>query len=166
MPKVGDIVFITKSVGNGIAVASRQVGFLQDSAWDVAQRTMLTANVIGAELGQETGVTSLTDVTGFGLVGHAVEVGEASGKCVELDLGKVPLLPGVKRAAAAGHVPLLANSNWDSFSGNVAITDELTPGETSILADPQTNGGLLITVEIQIHRSIVEEMCGQRGDHH
>jgi len=144
--QVGDAILITKPVGNGIAVAARQSGFLQDAAWNTAQTAMLAPNAIGSVLGAQLSVTSLTDVTGFGLLGHAVEVGEASNACVELHVNAVPVFPSIKRAAAAGHIPLLALSNWESFEGRTSVPLGITKVDQMVLADPQTNGGLMFTV--------------------
>lgn len=158
----GDVVFVTKPVGNGVAVAARQSGFLQDDAWKAAEGAMLSANSIGAILGLESCVTSLTDVTGFGLLGHAVEVGDASDVCIELNMSTVPLLPGVKRAAGAGHVPMLANANWESFEESVECRTDLSAVERMLLADPQTNGGLLITASPE-HADHVKQVCAAHG---
>lgn len=159
--KRGDTLLLTKPIGNGIAVAARQTGFLQDAAWDVAERAMLSPNSVGALLGSVTGVTALTDVTGFGLLGHAVEMAEASNACVEININAIPLLQGIKRAASAGHVPMLASSNLESFSSNVAFADSITDPEKHILADPQTNGGLLIAADPTSEDEIIEICASQ-----
>ncbi len=142
----GDLLVMTKPLGSGIAVAARQSGFLGDSAWHSALEVMMTPNVVGRVFGEHESVTSLTDITGFGLLGHAVEVGKASGVCLDIETQSVPLLPGIKRSAVSGYAPLLAQSNWDFAASTTAGAASLSEAERIIFSDPQTNGGLLASV--------------------
>ena len=144
--KPGDVVLTTKPIGNGIAVAARQVGFLTDPDWNTAEQALLRANSIGGLFGEMKAISSLTDITGFGLVGHALEVARSSNVTIELDLTTIPALPGVKRAAESGFVPQLAADNWAFAQDQVKGAETLSEGEKMFLADPQTNGGLLVTV--------------------
>lgn len=152
----GDVVLVTKPVGNGIAVAARQVGFLTDADWKVAQETLLTANSVGKDFGAIPAVSSLTDITGFGLIGHSLEVATASNVTIEINVDDIPALPGTKRAAETGFVPQLAASTWESSEAQVSGKDELSDGEKMFLADPQTNGGLLATVASGAVQQVIE----------
>lgn len=152
----GDVVLVTKPVGNGIAVAARQVGFLIDADWKVAQDMLLTANSVGKDFGAIAEISSLTDITGFGLIGHSLEVATSSNVTFEIDVDNVPALPGTKRAAETGFVPQLAASTWEFSEAQVGGKENLTNGEKMFLADPQTNGGLLATVARDAVEHVIE----------
>lgn len=152
----GDVVLVTKLLGNGIAVAARQVGFLIDADWKVAQDMLLTANSVGKDFGAIAAISSLTDITGFGLIGHSLEVATSSNVTIEIDVDKVPALPGTKRAAETGFVPQLAASTWEFSEAQVGDKENLSDGEKMFLADPQTNGGLLATVSREAVEHVIE----------
>ena len=140
--KEGSVLYLTKPLGVGIITTAQKKGIVHDDHLKVAIDSMLTLNKSGAVFGKLAAVTALTDVTGFGLLGHLRKMAAASGVDVELDTDAVPLLPGARELAAAGNV-----------SGGTRRTREwvehvLDPGgrpelDVLLLADAQTSGGLL-----------------------
>ncbi len=104
---------------------------------------MLTLNSLGAELGGMPSVCAMTDVTGFGLLGHLTEVCRGSGLSAEIEFSKVPKFDFLDKYIAQKSMPGGTQRNWDSYGKHIsAITDE----QRAVLADPQTSGGLLICV--------------------
>jgi len=142
--KVGDHLFLTKPLGVGILSTASKQGEITDEHLQAAIDNMTRLNSIGVELGQLDGVNALTDVTGFGLLGHLIEVCEGSNVSAEIELSKVPVLPNVHSYLDKGCIPGGTGRNWDSYGHKVSEIEERTK---HILADPQTSGGLLITVE-------------------
>jgi len=105
---------------------------------------MMQLNKIGAELGKLKAVKALTDVTGFGLLGHLAEVCEGSNLTAEINFDKVPRLPQVDEYLAQKSVPGGTNRNWDSYGHKIG---PITAYQKQILCDPQTSGGLLVAIE-------------------
>lgn len=141
----GDILVLTKTIGVGTLVAAHQVGAVSEAHWASAMESLLTPNTAGQHLGRFRGVTAMTDVTGFGLAGHALEIARASGVTIEIAFDQLPLLNGALRAAASGYTPTLTAAN-EAFAGSaLRVAGALTKAEKDLLFDPQTNGGLLIS---------------------
>jgi selenide,water dikinase len=102
-------------------------------------------NTPGPELAALDGVHALTDVTGFGLAGHALELARGAKLAVHLDWPAVPLLPGVRALAEQGLVTGASGRNWASYGGEVSLGDGLSDLDRALLTDPQTAGGLLVS---------------------
>lgn len=158
----GDLLMFTKPLGNGIAVAAWQQGLLRREDYAQAVSVLRRSNRIGARLGPEPGVSAMTDITGFGLLGHMSEMAERSGVALRLDAGALPLLPGVLDAARDGAVPPLAEDNLRAHQGGVEFRAWSGRPERLLLCDPQTNGGLLLAVRPQA-RSRIEAMFAEDG---
>ncbi len=141
--QLGDILFLTKPIGVGILSTASKKGFLEDVDKEIAVKSMTTLNKIGYELGKLRGVNALTDVTGFGLLGHAIEMAEGSGLTAEIDMNAVPLIPGLDKYLEKKSVPGGTNRNWASYGTKVS---EITERTRQLLCDPQTSGGLLVAV--------------------
>ncbi|MBS1536165.1 MAG: selenide, water dikinase SelD [Bacteroidetes bacterium] len=142
--KEGNLLFLTKPLGVGILTTAEKRGILRESELGLAAQQMMKLNTIGALLGEIEGVTALTDVTGFGLLGHLCEMSEGSNLSAELHYENIPTLSGVEFYREQGAIPGGTNRNWSSYGHKVApITDQ----QRNILADPQTSGGLLLAVE-------------------
>ena len=101
-------------------------------------------NTPGRALAELGAVHALTDVTGFGLLGHLLEMCRAAGLAASLDLAAIPLLPGVQALAQAGHVTGASQRNWAAYAEQVALDAPMTPVQCALLTDPQTSGGLLL----------------------
>ena len=142
--KVGDLLFLTKPIGVGILSTASKKDKLNPEHLKVSVGNMTKLNKIGYTLGKLKGVHALTDVTGFGLLGHLIEMCEGSSVSAELNFRKVPLLPHVLDYLEQGCVPGGTGRNWASYGEGVSNIDEQTK---NLLADPQTSGGLLIAVD-------------------
>ena len=137
-------LYLTKPLGVGILTTAQKKGILLPEHTDLAPRQMAQLNSFGAVLGPLPYVKALTDVTGFGLLGHLTEMAEGSGLSAEIQFDDVPRLEVVDTYLAQNCVPGGTHRNWDSYGHKIA---ELTDNQCHILADPQTSGGLLIAVE-------------------
>jgi selenide,water dikinase len=141
--QVGDYLFLTKPLGVGIYTTAEKKSILKEEHKGVAAKQMMQLNKIGEALGKINGVRALTDVTGFGLLGHLVEMCEGSGTSAEIDFTQIPQLPDLDFYIAQKAVPGGTNRNWASYGDKVFLANE---AYKNILADPQTSGGLLISV--------------------
>jgi selenide,water dikinase len=145
----GDLLLLTKSLGIGIAVSAIKKGVCPAPLAEAAVAQMLTLN---REAGQVFArawrkVHALTDVTGFGLLGHLDSMLRASGCRAQVDLGAVRVLPGVRRLAAEGVVPGGSRANLVFAAERTVFPDLLAESDRVVLADAQTNGGLLAAVD-------------------
>lgn len=140
----GSYLFLTKPLGIGIITTAQKKGIVQQAHLDEARSKMLTLNKIGEKLGELPYVTAMTDVTGFGLLGHLAEVCDSSGVSATIEFNKVPKFRFLDDYIAQKSIPGGTNRNWESYGSKIkAITDY----QRAILADPQTSGGLLIAVD-------------------
>ena len=143
----GDVLILTKPVGTGIIATALKFGRAPASAVEAAIGSMISLNR-AASIALQTipgAVRACTDVTGFGLVGHATEVAAASGMTLELNTAAVPLLNGV-RALVKGNIPGGGRTNVDHFAAGVTFGAEIDPEIVQLMHDPQTSGGLLAAV--------------------
>jgi selenide,water dikinase len=109
---------------------------------------MTTLNKVGQELGKLPGVHAMTDVTGFGLLGHLVEMAEGSGLSAELYYSRIPVIEGVKEYLIQKTIPDATFRNWNAYSNKISFDTGVNVMEAfNLLPDPQTNGGLLIAVD-------------------
>jgi selenide, water dikinase len=155
----GCLLYLTKKLGVGILTTAQKKGILKDEHSQIAPLQMMQLNKIGAVLGTLPYVRALTDVTGFGLLGHLIEMAEGSGLSAEVDFEKVPKLPFIEEYLAQKSFPGGTIRNWDSYGQKVAEVSEL---QKFILADPQTSGGLLIAVEPDCQEEF-EALMEERG---
>lgn len=137
-------LYLTKPVGVGILTTAQKKGILKPEHADVAPAQMVKLNSFGAVLGKLPYVKALTDVTGFGLLGHLTEMAEGAGLSAVLSFDAVPRLPMIEDYLAQKSFPGGTVRNWDSYGHKIS---DLTEIQKYILADPQTSGGLLIAVE-------------------
>jgi len=143
--KEGDVIFLTKPLGVGILTTAEKKGILKGEHKGIAAKQMMQLNKTGEILGSIKGVNAMTDVTGFGLLGHLVEMAEGSGLSAVIDFEKVPLIiDDLKNYIDQKCVPGGTTRNWDSYGDKIA---NISDYQKTILADPQTSGGLLIAVE-------------------
>jgi len=141
--KEGDLLFLTKKLGIGILATASKKGILKEEDLQTAITSMTTLNKIGEVLGSFEGVNSLTDVTGFGLLGHLGEMAEGSGLSAHIRMKDVPTIAAVQHYIDAGCIPGGTNRNWKSYGNTIS---SITENNRLILADPQTSGGLLVAV--------------------
>lgn len=142
----GDALVLTKPIGTGIISTAFKRGEPADDAMFAAIRSMVALNATSARLVQETGASASTDITGFGLLGHAAEMMDLSKVGLRINWDSIPLLPGVKEFAAAGFVPGGVGRNREFREHQVRAGSKLPEFALDILFDPQTSGGLLISL--------------------
>jgi selenide,water dikinase len=166
----GNILFLTKPLGVGILTTAEKKGILLKEHIGVAARQMMQLNKVGEALGKIKGVTAMTDVTGFGLLGHLVEMAEGSGLNAVINFEKIPLIINdIQHYTDQKSIPGGTNRNWDSYGDKIG---PLTDFQKAILADPQTSGGLLIAAnthsvaEVQaiLQENGLEEFCSPIGE--
>ena len=141
----GDALILTKPVGVGIYSAAIKQSALPPAAYQEMIATTTTLNKVGAELGNDKDVHAVTDVTGFGVLGHALELARGSKLAVVLQADAVPLLAEAAMLAEQGFVTGASHRNWASYSHDVALPDGLPEWKRHLLSDPQTSGGLLVS---------------------
>ena len=151
----GDHLFLTKPLGVGILSTAQKRNLLKSEHLPVMIEQMSALNRIGQELGKMEAVTAMTDVTGFGLLGHLIEMAEGSDLSAEIYYGDVPLIGGLGEYINLRISPDATFRNWNRYSDKVKFIQGQSPGKNAvnvmeaftILPDPQTNGGLLFTVK-------------------
>jgi selenide, water dikinase len=145
----GDHLFLTKRLGVGILTTAEKKGILKEGHEHIAAEQMMQLNSVGERLGNISTVNAMTDVTGFGLLGHLIEMAEGSGLSAEVNLQTIPLItPDLADYINMKAVPGGTNRNLDSYGSKCRIHVDETMAR-SILADPQTSGGLLISVSTE-----------------
>ncbi|MEE4273429.1 MAG: selenide, water dikinase SelD [Thermoanaerobaculales bacterium] len=142
----GDVLVLTKPLGTGLVTTAAKGGLARPDDVATAMRWMTTLNRDAAEALHTSAPHAVTDVTGFGLAGHAAEMAEASGCAIELDLAALPAMPGALDAAATGLVPVGAGKNRTSIAAVLEIADGADELRVDLALDPQTSGGLLAAV--------------------
>ena len=143
----GDVLVLGKPVGVGVMSAALKKGELGEAGYAQMIANTTKLNTPGPELAELPGVHALTDVTGFGLAGHALEMARGA-KCeVQIDWPAVPQLPGVRGLAAQGFVTGASGRNWAGYGREVALPEGFAPEDRALLTDPQTSGGLLVACE-------------------
>lgn len=146
--KEGDVLLLTKHLGTGILSTAQKRGKLQEEHRAAFLQQLTALNKAGAALGKIKGVNAMTDVTGFGLLGHLIEMAEGSGLSAELYYNKLPILNGVAGYLKERIVPDATYRNWNSYNSVTGFDKDVNVMEAfSLLPDPQTNGGLLIAVQ-------------------
>ena len=143
--KLGDTLVLGKPLGVGVLSAALKKDQLSAEGYRqmIANTTQL--NKPGIALADLKGVHALTDVTGFGLAGHGLELARGAKCSVQIDWAKVPLLPGVRELAAMGLVTGASGRNWASYGGDVTLPAAFAEADRALLTDPQTSGGLLVS---------------------
>ncbi len=156
----GDVLLLTKPLGTGIIATALKAGRAPQVMVDLAVASMVTLNRAASEalLGLPAGsVRACTDVTGFGLIGHAAEMAAASGVTLDIRALDVPVIEGV-RDLAPGNIPGGGRTNAEHFSGDVEVANTVDPQLVTILHDPQTSGGLLVAVDPTSRGAAVEAL--------
>lgn len=142
--QAGDALILTKPIGVGIYSAAIKKGELPPAGYTEMIATTTLLNQVGAELAKNRDVHAITDVTGFGLLGHALEMARGSKLALTLRARDVPLLEQAARLAQAGFVTGASHRNWASYSDGVTLSPDCPDWKRHLLTDPQTSGGLLV----------------------
>ena len=143
----GDALVLGKPLGVGVLSAALKKGRLDAAGYAEMVRITTQLNKPGAVLADLPAVHAVTDVTGFGLAGHTLELARGAGVTIELDWSAVPLLPGVAQLAADGFVTGASDRNWAGYGTEVALDAALPATARDLLTDPQTSGGLLVSCD-------------------
>jgi selenide,water dikinase len=140
----GSLLYLTKPLGIGIITTAQKKGIVQDEHLKAAIDVMLTLNKPGQLFGKLSYVNAMTDVTGFGLLGHLCEVCEGSGLSAEIEFSKIPRFEFLEGYIEQKSMPGGTGRNWDSYGQKISPVSDR---QKAILADPQTSGGLLVAVD-------------------
>ncbi len=144
--RAGDVLILTKGLGVGVLTAALKQGRLDQAGYATMLASTTKLNAVGADLADRDDVHALTDVTGFGLLGHALELARGSGLAVEIKAAAVPLLDGAEGLALAGVRTGASGRNWASYGEAIVLPGDFEDGRRDLLTDPQTSGGLLVAV--------------------
>jgi selenide,water dikinase len=158
----GDVLYLTKPLGTGVLCSSVKSGEIGEADLSTAVASMLQLNRGASQAARAIGVQALTDVTGFGLLGHADEVARASGVGLVIDAQRVPALPGALAAIRRGVRTGGSNRNEDFLAERVRVSSDVTRALVELLYDPQTSGGLLAAVPPE-RGAAFEAECAARG---
>ncbi len=142
----GDALVLTKPLGTGVLMTAFKRDKLPPDQYEAAVKTMVELNAASAHAMLEYDVHAATDITGFGLAGHALQMAEGSGVTLEFEESDLPLLPGALEWCRAGMIPAGGQRNREFFGPRVKVSDEIAEEMAAIAFDPQTSGGLLIAL--------------------
>ncbi len=145
--KAGDKLILGKPLGVGILSAALKKNALDDNGYRAMIANTTKLNKPGKALSALDGVHALTDVTGFGLLGHSLELARGAGLSVRIDMRSVPLLPQVQALAESGHITGASGRNWAGYGHDVVLADGISAVQQALLTDPQTSGGLLVSCD-------------------
>ena len=143
----GDVLVLGKPIGVGVMSAALKKGELGAGGYARMIATTTQLNTPGPDLAALPGVNAITDVTGFGLAGHALEMARGAGCRAEIDWAAVPQLPGVRALAGQGFVTGASGRNWAGYGRDVTLPADFAPEDQALLTDPQTSGGLLVACQ-------------------
>ena len=153
--RAGDALILTKGIGVGVYSAAFKKGALPPDAYQEMIATTTQLNKVGAMLGQDADVHAITDVTGFGLLGHALEMARGSGVALEIRYDRIPFLDEAAALARDGFATGASARNWASYGDGVVLPSDLSGWQRTLLTDPQTSGGLLVACAPEQ----VDEIC-------
>ncbi|HEY8275731.1 MAG TPA: selenide, water dikinase SelD [Methyloceanibacter sp.] len=142
--RVGDALILTKGIGVGIYSAAFKKRALSEGSYAEMLASMTLLNRVGQTLAQEDDVHAMTDVTGFGLLGHGLEVARGSGVSLDIDYERIPFFAQAEEFAEAGFATGASGRNWASYGEQVVLPPELPTWQRTLLTDPQTSGGMLV----------------------
>jgi selenide,water dikinase len=144
--QAGDVLILGKGLGVGIYSAALKKEKLSPQHYKEMIQSTTQLNTVGTQLGADSSVHALTDITGFGLAGHLLEIARGSDLDAVVSALALPVLPGVKELIAQGHFTGASTRNWEGYGNAVVIAPELPDEIKTLITDPQTSGGLLACV--------------------
>jgi len=156
----GDLLVLTKPIGTGAVVSGQKNRLIPDNQYRDALEQMKILNRHGAEMAMKYGVAGMTDITGFGLAGHALKMAGASGVSFRIRTAQIPLLPGAYRAFEKGSIPGVTFRNLEFSGHQVHFTRRVDYTLKMMVHDAQTSGGLLISVNPDIAGAMLSELNG------
>lgn len=163
----GDLVFMTKPIGSGVLSTARKRKLLRAEDEEELMKALTTLNKAGAEIGKLPGVTAMTDITGFGLLGHLTEIAGGSGLTAELHYGAIPKMKSLPHYISLSVMPDATFRNWNAYSKALQLDPGVNAAEAfMVLPDPQTNGGLLFTARPQAEGEVAALLAQLRLSDH
>jgi len=144
--RTGDVLILGKGLGVGVYSAAFKKEALSAALYQEMIASTTQLNTVGAVLGKDPAVHALTDITGFGLAGHILEIARGSGLDAKITFSALPVLPGVTELIASGHFTGASDRNWESYGADIELADGAGPEQRILVTDPQTSGGLLACV--------------------
>ena len=160
----GDVLVLTKALGSGILATAGKAGQLSDADYRHMVKLMTTLNAGARDAMMAVGAHACTDVTGFGLLGHAYEMASGSGKTISLDASAVPVVPAALSYARMGMIPSGAYRNREYLNDKITVADTVPQDLGDVLADPQTAGGLLISLPEDRAGELLSHLTAVTGD--
>jgi selenide, water dikinase len=154
--KAGDSIILTKPLGVGIYSAAIKKGTLPPEGYTEMIATTTLLNRVGAKLARDKAVHAMTDVTGFGLLGHGLEMARGSNATLAVELKALPFLKAAAALAQQGAVTGASHRNWASYGDSVALPDGIPDWQRHLLTDPQTSGGLLVACAPERAKDILQ----------
>jgi len=145
--RAGDVLVLGKPLGVGVLSAALKKGVLGADGYAAMIANTTKLNKPGRLLADMPGVHAMTDVTGFGLLGHLLEIARGAQLHAQLDMPAIPLLPAVLQLAHDGFFTGASGRNWDAYGKDVQLDEALSPAQRALLTDPQTSGGLLVACD-------------------
>ena len=154
---MGDVLLLTKPIGIGVLASAFKINEISDEGYKSFIENITMLNKPGAWLGQQDSVHAMTDVTGFGLAGHLIEMAHGANVSMEINIGAVPVIPEALEYVTEGIVPSGAYRNMDTYAADLKFSDDWDIDKQLLFTDPQTNGGLLVAVDpVDAYRIIYE----------
>ncbi|MHB1215735.1 MAG: selenide, water dikinase SelD [Thiobacillus sp.] len=154
--QAGDHLILGKPLGVGIYSAALKKGLLSADQYAAMIAATTQLNTPGADLAATAGVHAMTDITGFGLLGHLLEITRASKLAAHVELARTPLFPGVGELAQGGHITGASERNWASYGSEVHLAGDIADWQRALLTDPQTSGGLLVSCASESREAVLE----------
>ena len=154
--QAGDCLILGKPLGVGIYSAALKKGALSADQYAAMIAATTQLNTAGTDLAGIEDVHAMTDITGFGLLGHLLEISRASNLAARVEMGRLPLLPGVSELAQAGHITGASQRNWASYGTEVNLADGIMAWQQAVLSDPQTSGGLMVSCAAESREAVLE----------
>ncbi|GIW81447.1 MAG: selenide, water dikinase [Gemmatales bacterium] len=154
----GDVLVLTKPLGTGFVTTAHKANSCPEDVFEAACASMIQLNQVGRDAMMEVGAHAATDITGFGLAGHAFEMAQGSGVTIEIELGKLPLLPGSEALARRPYLTRASATNAAYVEKYLRRSGELDPVRLEFFYDAQTSGGLLISVAADKAEALLEKL--------
>ena len=156
--QVGDILVLTKPIGSGTVTTAIKKGAVSEAVAANAVKTMATLNRAAAEAARRVGIHAATDVTGFALLGHAIEMADGAGLGLSIDVSALPVMDGAWDTLEQGIAPGATRRNLEHFGSRVEWGSGVTDIQRKLIGDPQTSGGLLFAVAPEKAQQLVDAL--------
>jgi selenide,water dikinase len=150
------VLILGKALGVGIMSAAMKKGELRDKAYQQMLESTTQLNTPGMPLSEMPGVHAMTDVTGYGLLGHLLEICRGSKLAAKLDFRRIPILSAARHLVEAGYATGASERNWGSYQDAVSLPADGPQWQRNILTDPQTSGGLLVACDLATAPAVLE----------